>query len=148
MSKSLEDRIFDVIVGLGATFWGELASTGARRFAANDQHADALGFAAKWVTKQVYTRFMDRLYYNPSDQEIRAAGQQLASYVYLFRGLSDGQPAWFYVMVRPTAVADMKRALATGSLNVENYGDVLDRGWGQDPPASKAREIELKYIGR
>jgi hypothetical protein len=148
MSKSLEDRIFDITVSLGGVAWGELASMGARRFASSDEQADALGFAAKWITKQLYKHFMDRLYYDPSDEEIRAAAQPLASYIYLFRGLSDGRSAWFYVMVRPSAVADMKRALVTGSLDVENYGVVLDRGWGQDPPASVTRKIELEYIDR
>ena len=148
MSKTFEDRIFDLTVDVGAIAWGELAGMGARSLASNDKQADAFGFAGKWITKKVYKFFMDKMYYNPSDEEIRAEVRRQAEYVYIFRGLSDGRRAWHYVLVRPTALPRMIRALGTGSLDVTDYGDVLESGWGQDPPADVARRIENEYTGR
>lgn len=147
-NKTFRDRVFDVTVEVGATAWGELARMGARSFASDDKQADALGFAANWITKKVYKAFMDKLYYEPSDEEIRQEVRRQASYVYVFRGLSSGRPAWFYVLVRPTALPGMKRALGTGTMDVADYGEVLASGWGQHPPNDVARRIENEYTGR
>ena len=66
-------------------------------------------------------------------------------FVYLVRGKDRGKPAWHYVLVDEDKVEDFKTKVATGNLDVANYGKVLSSGWGEDPPEEKKRIIDMQF---
>ena len=65
-------------------------------------------------------------------------------YVYLARGKDRGREAWNYVLVDKDKV-DKAEQVATGTIDVAEYGKVLDSGWGKDPPKDIVRMIYLQY---
>ena len=65
--------------------------------------------------------------------------------VYLVRGKDRGKPAWHYVLVDEDKVEAFKSKIATGNLDVADYGNVLFSGWGEDPPEEKKRMIEMQF---
>ena len=65
--------------------------------------------------------------------------------LYLVRGEDRGCPAWHYVVVDEEKLDDFKAKVASGTINVTNYGRVLKSGWGKDPPKDTAHKINLRY---
>ena len=66
-------------------------------------------------------------------------------FVYLVRGKDRGKPAWHYVLVDEDKVEDFKTKVATGNIDVADYGKVLSSGWGEDPPEEKKRMIDMQF---
>ena len=65
--------------------------------------------------------------------------------VYLVRGKDRGWEAWHYVLVDKDKVDDFKAKIASGTIDVAEYGKVLRSGWGKDPPKDVERMIDLQY---
>jgi hypothetical protein len=65
--------------------------------------------------------------------------------VYLIRGKDAGRPAWHYVHIDGMKLRAFKRALATGSLDVSQYGEILKSGWGKDPPGDIVKWVKDRY---
>jgi hypothetical protein len=65
--------------------------------------------------------------------------------VYLIRGKDAGRPAWHYVQIDGMKLRAFKRALATGSLDVSQYGEILKSGWGEDPPGDIVKWVKDRY---
>ncbi len=65
--------------------------------------------------------------------------------VYLVRGKDNGRNAWYYVLVDPLKISLFLRMIEAGSLNLEDYGEVLASGWGTDPPDTVKRRITSDY---
>ena len=57
---------------------------------------------------------------------------------------NSGSPAWRYVLVDEEKLDDFKAKLATGTIDVADYGRVLESGWGKDPPEDIQRKIDLR----
>ena len=72
--------------------------------------------------------WMDRLFNAPN--------------VYLVRGKNGGRPCWQYVLVKEK-VEEFKAQIATGSIDVTNFGEILYSGWGEDPP--KENEVNDRF---
>ena len=55
---------------------------------------------------------------------------------FLVRGKVDGRPAWHYVKVLDDqdTIDKFLEKVASGNLDVADYGQVLKSGWGKDPP--------------
>ncbi len=65
--------------------------------------------------------------------------------VYLVRGKDEGRQAWYYVLVdRPKLPLFLAR-IDEGNLDLEEYGEVLFSGWGQDPPDDIVARIKAEY---
>ena len=68
--------------------------------------------------------------------------------IFLVRGKDHGRPAWHYVFIVDDD--DIKQAflakVATGSLDVANYGQILRSGWGEKPPSEVTDKIEKEYL--
>ncbi len=65
--------------------------------------------------------------------------------VWLVRGKDAGRPAWHYVMISRSKLALFRRAISTGSLDVSDYGSILESGWGEDPPQESVARIRERY---
>lgn len=52
--------------------------------------------------------------------------------------------AWYYIMVRPEALATFRLKLATKNLVLTDYGTVIESGYGDQPPPAKI--VFEKYI--
>ena len=67
--------------------------------------------------------------------------------LYLVRGKDRGKPAWHYVLVEDDedTLKKYKAKVASGSIDVADYGQVLKSGWGRDPPKHVKDEIHKEY---
>ena len=65
--------------------------------------------------------------------------------VYLVRGKVKNKQAWYYVFVDKLKVTIFLKMIDEGSLNLEDYGEVLYSGWGNDPPKKIVEKIKEEY---
>ena len=65
---------------------------------------------------------------------------------YIVCGKDHGRPAWHYVLVvdDQDIMDKFKEKIASGNINVADYGQVLKSGWEKDPPNDVQEEME-KY---
>ena len=54
--------------------------------------------------------------------------------IYVVRGKDRGKPAWHYVLVERHLLGLFLKQTNGGSLDVADFGRVLNSGWGKDPP--------------
>lgn len=54
--------------------------------------------------------------------------------LYLVRGKDKGRAAWHFVMIDEGNTNAFREQVASGNVDVANYGTVLYSGWGADPP--------------
>lgn len=54
--------------------------------------------------------------------------------LYLVRGKDRGKPAWHYVLVKSHLLKDFCDKVKSGTIDVKDYGHILCKGWGKDPP--------------
>ena len=85
----------------------------------------------KCQVMQPNCRWMDRLF------NIR--------FVHLVRGKDRGQPAWHYVLVDEVKVSIFKEKIATDTIDIADYGEVIKSGWGEDPPQSVKDIIDWRF---
>ena len=57
----------------------------------------------------------------------------------LVTGKAEGQEAWWFILVRPDALAAYEAAMQTDRLDLADYGTIIKSGWGP-PPDMDARE--------
>lgn len=67
-----------------------------------------------------------------------------ANPVYLVQGMDKGRPAWYYLKVEKNKVPLFEGEVRKnrGSIELEYYGEVLEYGWGEQPPEN----IRNKFI--
>ena len=68
-----------------------------------------------------------------------------SSNVYLVRGKDRGKPAWHFVLVDEEKVDSFRAKVATGNIDVAEYGRVICSGWGEDPPQEKRDMVDLMF---
>lgn len=75
--------------------------------------------------------------------KIFSAGQQI---VWRVDGDDlDGHHYWSYVAVRKIRFSAFKRALESGKIKVQDYGEVLAWGEGDNPPEGTRQYIRQQY---
>ena len=57
-----------------------------------------------------------------------------SSLMYTVRGQDRGWDAWHIVFVKRELLEDFRKKISTGSIDVANYGYVIESGWGKNPP--------------
>lgn len=64
--------------------------------------------------------------------------------IQLVKGVANETPFWAYMAMKPSRYKEYYQAVLEGrNLNLKDYGDVLESGWGDDPPAeTHARMVE------
>ena len=63
----------------------------------------------------------------------------------LVRGKEDGLQCWHYVLLHEEKVEEYKAQVATGTINISNYGTIIQSGVGKDPPVNILRKIGLRF---
>ena len=64
---------------------------------------------------------------------------------YLVRGKEKGRAAWHYVLVKKHLLGLFLKRVKGGRVNVAEFGDILQSGWGKDPPKGTTNKILKKY---
>ncbi len=54
--------------------------------------------------------------------------------IYIVRGIDAGRDAWYYVLVEPWKILSFLAALNDDIIHLENYGQILESGYGKTPP--------------
>ena len=73
------------------------------------------------------------------------------AYYYIVRGTDGGKPAWHCVLIDKEKIEQFKAKVATGTVDVAHFGQILCSGWGKDPPEEKKRQLEdqfMRYLKR
>ena len=65
--------------------------------------------------------------------------------VYLVRGKDKSRPAWHFVLVDEGKVQEFKDKVASGNIDVADYGEVLYSGWGKDPPQDIVDKVDHRF---
>ena len=65
--------------------------------------------------------------------------------VYLVRGKDKGLPCWHYVLIDQFKLPIFKEDLKKPTIDVADYGEVLESGWGENPPEDVVDRIKKKY---
>ena len=60
-------------------------------------------------------------------------------------GKNYGRPAWWIVKVLPHKFEMFKWTVDNSSANLDEFGEVLYKGWGDDAPAEILQEVEKIY---
>ena len=68
-----------------------------------------------------------------------------AQNVHYVRGKDKGTPAWHCVLVDEDKVQQFKDKVASGGINVGDYGIVLHSGWGEDPPKDIVDKVSQRF---
>ena len=63
----------------------------------------------------------------------------------LVRGKDKGRAAWHYVLVKKHLLGLFLKRVKGGRVNVAEFGDILQSGWGKDPPKGTTNKILKKY---
>ena len=68
--------------------------------------------------------------------------------VVIVKGKVRGCAAWCFVKVEDNEDIRIAfdKSFVTGVTSVDQYGEVLKSGWGENPPADVAKEIKEKYF--
>ena len=57
----------------------------------------------------------------------------------------DGQPFWAYMCIKPSMAKSFKDARENGSFNLEDFGTILEKGYGMDVPLDIKQRMEHDY---
>ena len=70
-----------------------------------------------------------------------------AKRLFVVRGTDKGRPAWHYLLVvdDEDTITAFHKKIKEGSLDVANYGKIIESGWGQDPPNDFKEQIQRTY---
>ena len=120
---------------------GVLASWGNDWEVAKDQHLSSVDSTAlRCGVKSIE----DRCVLSPDSTWQR---RQQEERVYLVRGKDKGRPAWHYVLLvdDDETIKKFKEKVASGTVDVADYGEVLKSGWGKDPPNEVKDWIDKQY---
>ncbi|MCX7664611.1 MAG: hypothetical protein N2112_03600 [Gemmataceae bacterium] len=67
-------------------------------------------------------------------------------YLYLVRGEDKGKKAWYYVLIDKQKLNLFKARLRLPDLiPLNEFGVILECGWGKDPPAIVVQRIKQEY---
>lgn len=77
----------------------------------------------------------------------KVAKSKGAAEVFLVTGGSDnsGRKAWYFIRVDSPKVSAFHRAIKSGNINLDEYGEILDSGYGEQPPESVKQFMRDKY---
>ncbi len=65
--------------------------------------------------------------------------------LYLVRGKDRGKPCWHYILVDKLKHEMFKIRVKSDFIELTDYGQVLESGWGENPPEEVAARIKKEY---
>jgi hypothetical protein len=68
--------------------------------------------------------------------------------VYLVRGFDQDKPAWYYIKLYKTQLPIFLKIakLERGKIPLTKYGEVIEYGWGVDPPIHIQQKIKEAFV--
>lgn len=80
------------------------------------------------------------------DMDLADDIDETVSVLQLATGLSDGKPFWAYVAMFPTRYKEYYTKVTEGQpVDLTEYGEVLVKGWGEEPPEEIRRQMVDEY---
>lgn len=70
------------------------------------------------------------------------------SLLYILRGQDQGKAAWYYVLLKDRVHLELlnrRCQVDKGPLPIEQYGKIIECGWGEDPPEDVKKRIEAEF---
>lgn len=72
--------------------------------------------------------------------------RQVNNHVYIVKGQDEGKDAWCFVLVDDAKLSQFRRDLGTvDKMELLHYGEILESGYGQEPPDIVTKSIKKKY---
>jgi hypothetical protein len=67
--------------------------------------------------------------------------------IYLVHGGEDHtkQSAWYFIRVDSPKIRAFLKAISAGSIDLENFGTILESGYGKEPPHSVLEKMRNEY---
>lgn len=65
--------------------------------------------------------------------------------VRFIRAVEEGTPCWFYMRIDPVKLREYEAGIDNGTLNIRDYGQILQSGWGAYPPEDIAAYMLEKH---
>ena len=67
--------------------------------------------------------------------------------LYLVRGGRDhtDQAAWYFIQVEQTKRQAFLRAIAAGEIELDIFGEIIESGYGEEPPAAILSHMRANY---
>lgn len=56
-----------------------------------------------------------------------------------------GLTAWYFIRVHPAKLERFRRDVTAGAVDLGAYGEVLERGWGEAPPAEVTARMQIDH---
>lgn len=77
----------------------------------------------------------------------QAVEQSRGENIYLVQGGGDhtGQSAWYFVRVQAAKARAFLKAIAAGSINLTQFGEIVESGYGKEPPYSILTRMREEY---
>jgi hypothetical protein len=90
------------------------------------------------VSTNIHSKAFEALLQGGADPDKMACVDR----IYIVRGKSAGRDAWYYVLVEPRKILSFLAALNDDIIHLENYGQILESGYGNTPPACVTKKYE------
>jgi hypothetical protein len=65
--------------------------------------------------------------------------------VFLVTGDNQNKKAWYYVLVEKTKLPIFKQKVTTDFIDLSLYGEIIECGWGEEPPEEIANRIKKDF---
>lgn len=107
------------------------------------------GICVMGMPLKLYWLFMDAICYPGRPVTITLARGSLRynpEQTYLVHGKDNGQPAWHYVDVEKLKLDCFLDTIVSGSIDVAQYGRVINSGWGHKPPPQVVDDMDVNWI--
>ena len=67
--------------------------------------------------------------------------------IYLVHGGVDhtGQSSWYFIRVENPKVRAFLKAIKDGAINLSGYGEIIESGYGKEPPYSVLERMRSQY---
>lgn len=67
------------------------------------------------------------------------------NFLYLIKGSNGNRPLWHYVLVDKLKLPIFEKKVQSDFIDVADYGEVIESGWGNEPPAHIKEKIIQQY---
>jgi len=68
-----------------------------------------------------------------------------SSLIYLVHGDDKNKAAWYYIKVKRNLRKEFLKNMHKNTINLDDFGNVIESGFGEDPPSNITEKLKLKY---
>ncbi len=77
-------------------------------------------------------------------QKVQSSRNEL---LWLVRGKDRGMDCWHYILVEKSKLPMFKVRVKTDFIQLDDYGQVIESGWGKNPPEEIEKKIKEQFGG-